>query len=492
MIYHSTRSRTDGVNARDALLKGICADGGLFVCDSLDECRLTPEDLKGLTYRDTALRVFSLLLGDFTETELAHGIARAYGDTFASDAVTPVTPIGKEWLLELYHGPTSAFKDVALCMLPQFMSAALAGSGKRVMIVTATSGDTGKAALNGFMNVPGVGITVFFPHEKVSDIQYLQMVTQEGTNVNVSAVEGNFDDVQSTVKTIFASPLKAELEAEGVSLSSANSINIGRLVPPVVYYFDAYRQLMEKGAVKAGDPVDFCVPTGNFGDVLAGYYAKRMGLPVGKLIVASNANNVLTDFLTTGVYDRNRPFIKTITPSMDILISSNLERMLYYVSGGNTELIASLMKDLAEKGRYEIPQAMLDEIQSIFECGCADDEETKAAIREAWVKDGCLIDPHTAVALKVAREREATGVPCVVLSTASPFKFCRDVLEAVSDTLPGADWDGFRSMDELTRLTGIAAPKALAELRTKPVLHKSVVTPAGMADFVKAAARRAF
>ena len=492
MIYHSTRCREGGVSAREALLKGLCADGGLFVCDALDACRLEPADLQGLDYRGTALRVFSLLLDDFSEKELSEGIARAYGGTFASDAVTPVTPIGDEWLLELYHGPTSAFKDVALCMLPQFMSAALAGSGRRVMIVTATSGDTGKAALNGFMNVPGVGITVFFPHGKVSDIQYLQMATQEGSNVNVSAVEGNFDDVQSTVKRIFASPLKAELEASGVSLSSANSINIGRLVPQVTYYFDAYRQLMERGAVKAGDPVDFCVPTGNFGDVLAGYYARRMGLPVGRLIVASNANNVLTDFLTTGVYDRNRSFIKTITPSMDILISSNLERMLYYTSGGNTELIASLMKDLAEKGRFEVSGAMLDDIRRVFECGWANDEETKAAIREAWQKDGRLIDPHTAVALKVARERERTGAPVVVLSTASPFKFCRDVCEAVAGRAPDADWNGFRCMDELARLTGIEPPEALAGLRSKPVLHESVVTPEGMADFVRAAAQRDF
>ena len=280
MIYHSTRSLENGVNAREALLKGLCDDGGLYVSDELLTCVLTPDMLKGLTYRETALRVFSVLLSDFTKTELAEGIERAYADNFASVAVTPVTRVGDEFLLELHHGPTSAFKDVALCMLPQLMSAALKDTGRRVMIATATSGDTGKAALSGFMNVPGIGITVFYPHGMVSDIQYLQMATQEGRNVAVAAVEGNFDDVQSTVKKIFASDLRQELADEGVELSSANSINIGRLVPQVVYYFDAYRQLVEANEVEQGAKVDFCVPTGNFGDVLAGYYAYRMGLPV--------------------------------------------------------------------------------------------------------------------------------------------------------------------------------------------------------------------
>ena len=369
MIYHSTRSLENGVNAREALLKGLCDDGGLYVSDELLTCVLTPDMLKGLTYRETALRVFSVLLSDFTKTELAEGIERAYADNFASVAVTPVTRVGDEFLLELHHGPTSAFKDVALCMLPQLMSAALKDTGRRVMIATATSGDTGKAALSGFMNVPGIGITVFYPHGKVSDIQYLQMATQEGRNVAVAAVEGNFDDVQSTVKKIFASDLRQELADEGVELSSANSINIGRLVPQVVYYFDAYRQLVEANEVEQGAKVDFCVPTGNFGDVLAGYYAYRMGLPVRHFIVASNANNVLTDFLTTGVYDRNRPFVKTITPSMDILISSNLERMLYYASEGDTALIARLMENLRNEGVFRVEGEMLERIRSLFKCG---------------------------------------------------------------------------------------------------------------------------
>lgn len=492
MIYHSTRSLENGVNAREALLKGLCDDGGLYVSDELLTAVLTPDMLKGLTYHETAQRVFSALLSDFTRTEIAEGIKHAYGDNFESVGVTPVTRVGDEFLLELYHGPTSAFKDVALCMLPQLMSAALKGTGRRVMIATATSGDTGKAALSGFMNVPGIGITVFYPYGKVSDIQQLQMATQEGRNVAVAAVEGNFDDVQSTVKAVFASGLKKELADKGIQLSSANSINIGRLVPQVVYYFDAYRQLVEAGEVTMGQKVDFCVPTGNFGDVLAGYYAYRMGLPVRHFIVASNANNVLADFLSTGVYDRNRPFVKTITPSMDILISSNLERMLYYISEGDTALIAKLMQDLKTEGVFRVEGDMLERIRSLFKCGWANDAETSAMIREAWEKDGRLIDPHTAVALKVARERSDRSVPCVVLSTASPYKFCRDVYVALTGkTLPeGAD--GFAYMDALSALTNEPAPRALANLRTMPVLHKDVVKPEGMADFIRAAAARDF
>lgn len=493
MIYHSTRSKTEGVNAREALLKGLCDDGGLFVSDAVGTRPLLPEDFKTLDYREIAFEVFSRLLDDFTDEELRAGIDAAYGDTFASAAVTPVTRLGENHLLELYHGPTSAFKDVALCMLPQFMSAALKGKKERVMIVTATSGDTGKAALNGFKDVPGVGITVFFPHEKVSDIQYLQMATQEGDNVNVAAVHGNFDDVQSAVKRLFASDLARESVEKGVKLSSANSINIGRLVPQVVYYFDAYRQLMADGTIQAGDSVDFTVPTGNFGDVLAGYYAKKMGLPVGRFVVASNANNVLTDFLTTGVYDRNRPFIKTITPSMDILISSNLERMLYDMAKGDTDLIARLMNDLKTEGRFEVRGEMLDKIRAVFTYGYADDRETTASIREAWVKEKRLIDPHTAVARKVALEKEREGVPMVVLSTASPYKFCRDVYEAIAtEAHDRSAWDGFRYMDELVKLTGVPAPEALATLREKPLRHTAVVTVDEMTDTVKKAAAREF
>jgi len=468
MIYHSTRSLENGVNAREALLKGLCDDGGLYVSDELLTCVLTPDMLKGLTYRETALRVFSVLLSDFTKTELAEGIERAYADNFASVAVTPVTRVGDEFLLELHHGPTSAFKDVALCMLPQLMSAALKDTGRRVMIATATSGDTGKAALSGFMNVPGIGITVFYPHGKVSDIQYLQMATQEGRNVAVAAVEGNFDDVQSTVKKIFASDLRQELADEGVELSSANSINIGRLVPQVVYYFDAYRQLVEANEVEQGAKVDFCVPTGNFGDVLAGYYAYRMGLPVRHFIVASNANNVLTDFIRTGTYDKNRPFHTTASPSMDILVSSNLERLLYSLCGSDTE-VAGYMQQLREQGRYTVSDALLAKIRETFAGGCCNDIQTREKIGRAWRDHRYLIDTHTAVAYHVLDEyRCETGdtAPAVVVSTASPFKFCDQVLRGIGGT---ADAFGPELIRRLTCETQIDAPAPLTGLDARPV-----------------------
>ena len=479
MIYHSTRSLENGVNAREALLKGLCDDGGLYVSDELLTCVLMPDMLKGLTYRETALRVFSVLLSDFTKTELAEGIERAYADNFASVAVTPVTRVGDEFLLELHHGPTSAFKDVALCMLPQLMSAALKDTGRRVMIATATSGDTGKAALSGFMNVPGIGITVFYPHGKVSDIQYLQMATQEGRNVAVAAVEGNFDDVQSTVKKIFASDLRQELADEGVELSSANSINIGRLVPQVVYYFDAYRQLVEANEVEQGAKVDFCVPTGNFGDVLAGYYAYRMGLPVRHFIVASNANNVLTDFIRTGTYNKNRPFHTTASPSMDILVSSNLERLLYALCGSDAE-VAGYMQQLREQGSYTVSDALKAKIQEVFAGGFCNDIQTREKIGHAWRDHRYLIDTHTAVAYHVLDDyRRETGdtTPSVVVSTASPFKFCDQVLRGIGGT---ADAFGPELIRRLSCETQIDAPAPLTGLDARPVRFGGCVDKAQM------------
>ena len=490
MIYHSTRSAEFTVRAQQAVLQGLCEDGGLFVSDEIGKNVLTPRKLATMDYASIALAVLSHFFDDYTPEQLQAGIAAAYEKNFSVPAVTPLTRLGEQWMLELYHGPTCAFKDVALCMLPQLLSRALP-EGERVMIVTATSGDTGKAALNGFQDVPGVGITVFFPHEKVSDIQYLQMATQEGANVAVAAVKGNFDDVQSAVKRMFGSDFAKQSAQNGVKLSSANSINIARLVPQIVYYFDAYRQLMQKGVIEAGQTVDFTVPTGNFGDVLAGYYARKMGLPIGKLVVASNANNVLTQFLTTGCYDRNRPFIKTITPSMDILISSNLERLLYDISGGDTELIARLMQSLKQTGRYCVPGAMLEKIQSVYSCGWADDAQTAQSIREAWQNEGRLIDPHTAVARKVAKEKAREGVPMVVLSTASAYKFCQDVYLALKpEHEQKPEHDGFYYMDALEKLTGIAAPLSLSRLREKALLHRSVVTVEQMQDVVGKAIER--
>ena len=396
---------------------------------------------------------------------------RAYGGTFDDPAVTPVTPVGDDWLLELFHGPTSAFKDVALQMLPQLMGQARAGDGRDVMIVCATSGDTGKAALAGFADVEGCGVCVFYPDGKVSDVQHLQMATQAGGNVAVYAVRGNFDDAQGEVKRIFADrDLAVRLAGEGVFLSSANSINVGRLVPQVVYYLDAYAQLLERGAVAMGDEVDFYVPTGNFGDVLAGYYAKRLGLPVGRLHVCSNANDVLCDFLATGTYDRRRPFHKTISPSMDILVSSNLERLLYFASDGDCELVASLMADLAEKGAYTVPAPVMDAIRSTFSGGRATDDECRGTIRRTWERDGVLLDPHTAVAKTVLDAQEPQGRARVVLATASPYKFSHSVMEAVYGDL--GEKDEFEIIDDLCRVTGVPVPRAVEEIRNAEVRHK--------------------
>ncbi len=492
MRYHSTRNARAVLSSREAVLQGLAQDGGLFVTDEIGRCRLDPLTLQG-GYADTARRVFSLLLDDYSEAEIDDSIRAAYGRNFASALVTPVTPIGSLHLLELYHGPTSAFKDVALCMLPQLMSKALAGTGRRLMILTATSGDTGKAALSGFQDVPGISIAVFYPHGGVSAIQRLQMATQAGANVSVCAVRGNFDDAQSAVKRIFASSVVQELAPMGVTLSSANSINIGRLVPQIVYYYDAYRQLLAAGKVKAGDPIDFTVPTGNFGDVLAGLCAKMMGLPVRKLVVASNANNVLTDFLRTGVYDRRRPLFKTISPSMDILISSNLERALYWLDGCDAERTAARMESLKAEGHYRIEPGLLARFQETFDAGCADDLETREAIRSAWEETGRLIDPHTAVAWRVAREKASDGVPMVVLSTASPYKFCSDVYGAIFGDLPdtGAapEVRAFEYMDALAEKTGIEPPAPLFALRSLPVRWKDVESIGDLPDYVLRAAR---
>ncbi len=487
-FYHSTRSADRLVTSKQAILRGIAPDGGLYVSDALLDAHVDLAKVCGQGYRETALDVLSVLLSDFSAAELASCVEGAYGDNFDDERVTPLTPVGDDWLLELSHGPTSAFKDVALQMLPRLMSCARTSADERIMVVTATSGDTGKAALEGFADVEGCGVTVFYPHGKVSDVQRLQMVTQRGSNVAVCAVEGNFDDAQTEVKAIFADRALAErLEDARTSLSSANSINVGRLVPQVVYYFDAYAQLVRAGAVEVGDEVEFCVPTGNFGDVLAGYYAKRLGLPVRRFVVASNANDVLVDFITTGTYDRRRPFVKTISPSMDILVSSNLERLLYHASEGDCELVASLMRDLSEKGAYAVPDAVRERVQGLFACGMATDDETRATIREVWERHHVLIDTHTAVGMHVLAGREADCAR-VCLSTASPFKFPADVLGALGVDVAGRD--GFACMDELERISGIPAPAQLSGLRDAEVLHEAVCEVHAMPAFVEDACAR--
>lgn len=501
--YHSTRSRTAQLSAKEAIRRGIAPDGGLYVSDELGQSKIDLEGLANKDYFELALEVLGTLLPDYTADEIAACVDEAYGSTFASDEVTPVVDLkgvageadqgsAPAYVMELWHGPTSAFKDVALQMLPRLMartSANAEGAADKIMIVTATSGDTGKAALAGFADAPGCGITVFYPEGKVSRVQELQMSTQEGANVSVCAVRGNFDDAQSAVKRIFADRgLADRLAAAGVQLSSANSINVGRLVPQVVYYFAAYAQLLRAGKIQPGDAVEFCVPTGNFGDILAGYYAQRLGLPVAKLIVASDKNNVLFDFLTTGTYDRQRPFYTTTSPSMDILISSNLERMLYYLADGDCELVAGLMTQLAQ-GSYNVPAELLAKIQAVFGCGWADEDQVAAAIKDCWDRNGYLIDPHTACGYHVLGQVPAASdaKARVVLSTASPYKFPRAVAGSLGLFCPP---DDFACMKVLEKATGTVAPAQLSELQQKPVLHDAVVDIDGMGGFVEQAAAK--
>ena len=499
-FYHSTRSQNESVTSKKAIRTGIAPDGGLYVSDALGERRVSLEGLGAKSYRELACEVMGALLPDYTAEELAACVDEAYGATFASDEVTPVVALDKApgegatptYVLELWHGPTSAFKDVALQMLPRLMArTAEPGEDARdIMIVTATSGDTGKAALAGFADAPHTAITVFYPEGKVSHVQELQMTTQGGGNVAVCAVRGNFDDAQSAVKRIFADHgLAARLADRGMALSSANSINVGRLVPQVVYYFAAYAQLMRSGAIHEGDAVEFCVPTGNFGDVLAGYYAKRLGLPVAKLIVASDANNVLFDFLETGTYDRQREFFTTTSPSMDILISSNLERMLYYFSEGNAELVASLMADLAEKGSYTLPAEMHERIREVFEGGWASEDEVAAAIAQCWDANGYVIDPHTACGYHVlAKTAPAPGAAArVLLSTASPYKFPRVVASSLGLEVPESD---FACMRALSQATGTTAPAQLASLEDAEARFSDVVAVDEMGAYVEGSCER--
>lgn len=496
--YHSTRSHEAPLTSKEAIRRGIAPDGGLYVSDELGCTQIPLAALSEMGYLDLAREVLAALLTDYAPEEIAACVSEAYEETFADAEITPVrclAPANADGVpthvLELWHGPTSAFKDVALQMLPRLMARTGSNDGtgdEKIMIVTATSGDTGKAALAGFADAPGVGISVFYPEGKVSRVQELQMSTQEGANVAVCGVRGNFDDAQTAVKQIFADRELAErLATQGVMLSSANSINVGRLVPQVVYYFAAYAQLLRSGDISCGDEVEFCVPTGNFGDILAGYYAKRLGLPVARLIVASDANNVLFDFLTTGTYDRKRPFFTTTSPSMDILVSSNLERMLYYLSDGDVELVSRLMGQLADEGSYTLPDELLSKIREVFACGWADEEEVARAIKACWDENGYLIDPHTACGYHVLSHMPAVpgSKARILLSTANPYKFPRAVAGALGLFCPP---DDFACMQVLEKATGTCAPTQLAELQDKPVLHTDVVDIDGMASFVEQAA----
>ncbi len=473
MKYQSTRSSQITTGSARAVLQGLAPDGGLYISalPTFDW-----EAVLGLDTLSMAERILSYLLPDVEN--MPQLVQRAYRNRFETEELTPVVPVGDRFVLELFRGPTSAFKDVALSMLPQLITQAKAQEQmeEEILILTATSGDTGKAALAGFRDVPGTKIIVFYPAEGVSAVQKAQMVTQEGSNVCVCAVRGNFDDTQSGVKAIFSAGVP---EGCGVRLSSANSINIGRLAPQVVYYFKAYSDLLSRGRIRKGEKVDFVVPTGNFGDILAGYYAKRMGLPVGTLICASNRNDVLTDFLRTGCYDRRRPFHKTISPSMDILVSSNLERLLYLLCE-DCEEVAAYMEQLKTEGFYQVSVAILKKLHEEFAWGCCDDVQTKETIGKVWKEQGYLMDTHTAVAWRVAEGFE-TEHPLVVLSTASPYKFPTAVLSALGG---GVGEDEFAVMNRLNAVTGVPIPLGLRGLEQKPVLHTQVIDREDMQSFV--------
>ena len=475
MLYTSTRGGAPAVSSAKAIVDGLAPDGGLYTMNPAELPKLDWRSMTALDYASLAAKVLSALLPDFSEAEAKGLVEAAYRGKFPAAWITPLHAAGDDLFLELFHGPTSAFKDVALCLLPHLMKRAAEKCGNRddILILTATSGDTGKAALEGFRDVPGIRILVFYPRDGVSAVQKAQMVTQEGGNVKVCAVEGNFDDAQTGVKNIFA--------AMPAGLSSANSINIGRLVPQVVYYFAAYFDAVRMGRIEAGQPLNFSVPTGNFGDILAGYLASEMGLPVGKLICASNANNVLTDFIRTGVYDRRRPFHKTLSPSMDILISSNLERLLYLMSG-DSALVASLMEQLKAEGRYAVPAWLLEKIQSRFCAYCCDDAGTKAAIGRVWQESRYLCDTHTAVGWSAAQAFGKENGPVVILSTASPYKFPAAVLSAIGVSCDG---DEFAMMDALEAATKTPMPENLRGLKSRPVRHTDVTAPADMLAYVK-------
>lgn len=494
MKYQSTRSNSLTVDSLQAVLQGLAPDGGLYLPQQLKQLSV---DWKCALHEDMLAletRVLSVLLPDFAD--MRRLVVRAYTGKFETAELTPTVRVGEDHLLELFHGPTCAFKDVALSMLPQLLCAAKAQLGdKRItLVLTATSGDTGKAALEGFRDVPGVRVVVFYPEQGVSPVQKAQMVTQTGGNVRVCAVRGNFDDAQAGVKRVFAACADGELlQGSGVSLSSANSINIGRLAPQVAYYFKAYADLVRGGTAAPGAPVDFVVPTGNFGNILAGYLAKAMGLPVGRLVCASNANRVLTDFLSTGCYDRRRAFCKTLSPSMDILVSSNLERLLYLVTDGDTAAVSRWMAQLNENGSYCVPAAVLARLQETFWAGSCSDEETTEAIACLWSRYHYLADTHTAVAWHVAQQYKKTqpcGRPLVILSTASPYKFPAAVLTALGGPQAVEGLDEFAVMEELHRRTSVPIPGSLAGLRSRPVLHRDSIDPRGILDYVLQEARK--
>lgn len=488
VLYKSTRGKEETVTASMAILKGLSEDGGLFVPTLIPKLDIPVDRLSEMTYQETAYEVMSRFLTDFTEEELKRCIEQAYDSKFDTEEIAPIHKAGSAYYLELFHGSTIAFKDMALSILPHLMTTAAKKNNvkKEIVILTATSGDTGKAAMAGFADVPGTRIIVFYPKHGVSPIQEKQMVTQKGANTYVVGITGNFDDAQTAVKKMFNDrEMAEELERAGFQFSSANSINIGRLVPQIVYYVYAYGKLVKKGEIQAGDKINVVVPTGNFGNILAAYYAKEMGLPINKLICASNENKVLFDFFRTGTYDRKRKFILTTSPSMDILISSNLERLIYRLTGEDAEKCANLMKELSEGGQYTITEEMKKGLEDFYGNYCSEGE-TREAISATWYGSGYMIDPHTAVAAgvyqKYLRDTDDQS-PTVIASTASPYKFTRSVMNAVSDRYEGLD--DFALCDALFALSGVKIPKAVEEIRRASVLHNTVVNAEEMPGAVK-------
>ena len=489
LVYHSTRNSEETATASEAILKGLTSDGGLFVPDSIPKLNVSLEDLTQMSYQEIAYAVMKEFLTDFTEEELKTCINNAYDSKFDTEEIAVTKKVDGAYYLELFHGATIAFKDMALSILPHLLvtSARKNNVKNEIVILTATSGDTGKAALAGFADVPGTKIIVFYPKSGVSPIQEKQMVTQKGDNTYVIGIKGNFDDAQTGVKKMFSNKELAKvMNDNGFQFSSANSINIGRLVPQVVYYVRAYADLLKQGALKAGEPMNVVVPTGNFGNILASYYAKQMGIPIGKFVCASNKNKVLFDFFETGKYDRNREFYVTTSPSMDILISSNLERMIYRIAGNDAKQCAKFMAALTKDGEYVITDAMKAELSEFFGA-FGSEEETAVKIKEVYDKEGYVMDTHTAVAaVAYDKYKAATGddkTPTVIASTASPYKFTRSVMDAIDPAYDAED--DFELVDELNKVSKTAIPKAIEEIRTAPVLHDTVCETAAMEDEVK-------
>ena len=488
IMYKSTRSEGEPVTASQAILRGLAPDGGLYVPTEIPSLKVSMRELADMDYRDAACAIMAPFLSDFSQDELRDCVEAAYDENFDTPEIAPVVEVDGYSHLELFHGATIAFKDMALSLLPHLMTASARKNGVSddIVILTATSGDTGKAALAGFADVPGTKIIVFYPKDGVSPIQEKQMVTQRGDNTCVIGIKGNFDDAQNGVKDIFGDPeMISELADKGFRFSSANSINIGRLVPQVAYYAWAYSRLLKKGTIKDGEEIVFVVPTGNFGNILAGYYAKLIGVPIARLVCASNENKVLFDFFRTGTYDRNREFILTSSPSMDILISSNLERLIYMITGENAGTNAEFMRQLKENGSYTIPEEMRGRL-SDFVGYYTDEAGTAELIRDVYRACGYICDTHTAVAAHVARQyRKETGDDrqIVVVSTASPYKFTRSVLTAIDPAYECKE--DFTLIDELARLSGTKIPQAIEDIRSAPVRHKTVCEKSGMRDVIR-------